>query len=274
MRHIAVRGVRYQVEIRGTGPTLLFLHGFTGTAAGWAGVVEELPPGLRTVCIDLLGHGGTDAPLDPARYSMTESAWDVIALAEVLQLGRFHLVGYSMGGRLALHVALARPELLSSLVLMSASPGIADPVARRERRARDAELAQFILKEGVPAFVSRWEELPLFATEKRLPPDVREAVRGERLGQNPHGLANSLLGAGAGTQEYLLERLRELRIPTLLVAGALDDKYVQLAHAMADVLPAARVEVLADAGHAVHRERPQAVAHVPTEHLRDMEAIM
>src|SRR5690606_25253096 len=137
--------------------------------------------------------------------------------------------GYSLGGRLALHVALARPDILTSLVLVSASPGIADAADRAQRKARDAEWARFVLTRGVPAFVARWESLPLFATERELSPAERAAVRAERLSQRPHGLANSLLGAGAGAQEYLLERLGGVRVPTLVVAGARDVKYVALA---------------------------------------------
>lgn len=273
MSRIAVRGVHYHVQIRGEGPTVLFLHGFTGSAASWSGVIEHLPPGFRTVCVDLLGHGQSDAPVEPERYALTTAALDIAELVAALGTERVHLVGYSLGGRLALHVALASPELLNSLVLVSASPGIEDPAARENRRASDAELAHFILTEGVPSFVARWEKLPLFATERQLPLAVQQAVRAERLGQRPEGLANSLLGAGAGTQEYLLDRLASVRIPTLVIAGEMDSKYVRQAERMGDVLPNARVEILAGAGHAIHRERPAALARVLTEHLRDVEAI-
>ncbi len=273
MSLVAVRGVRYNVECRGQGPTVLFLHGFTGSAAGWAPVLEALPEGLRTVCVDLLGHGLSDAPHDPGRYALTEAALDIAELAERLALAPLHLVGYSLGGRLALHVALARPDILTSLVLVSASPGIADAADRAQRKASDAEWARFILTRGVPAFVARWESLPLFATERELSPAERAAVRAERLSQRPHGLANSLLGAGAGAQEYLLERLGGVRVPTLVVAGARDVKYVALAERLGAALPRARVEIVPGAGHAVHRERPAALARLVTQHLRDVEAV-
>lgn len=268
---VAVRGVRYRVAVDGRGPAVVLLHGFTGSLATWDAVVAALVPSFTAVRLDLLGHGGSDAPDDPARYSMEEAVADIGALADRLGLGRFHLVGYSFGGRVALHVALAMPERLRSLVLEGASPGIPSEPERAARRAADAELADFIEREGTAAFVARWEQLPLFATERALPDAVREAIRAERLAQRPRGLANSLRGAGAGSQAFLLPLLPSLTVPALLVAGALDAKYSEWARTMAAALPNARAAIVPEAGHAVHRERPEAFVQLLVEHLKTVE---
>lgn len=273
MSLIRVRGVHYHVKVQGKGPTVLFLHGFTGTASTWTAVQKGLPDRYRVVSVDLLGHGKSSAPDDPKRYALTECVQDLTELVDELGLGRVHLVGYSMGGRLALHMALARQHLLVSLVLVSASPGIADATTREARLQSDAQLARLILDKGVRSFVDYWESIPLFATEKQLPPDQREALRRERLSQRPQGLAGSLLGAGAGQQEYLMDALRTIGVPTLIVAGALDEKYVAFAHDMQRAMPNARKCIVPGTGHAVHRERPDVLAKLLSDHLQDLEGL-
>jgi 2-succinyl-6-hydroxy-2,4-cyclohexadiene-1-carboxylate synthase len=150
---------------------------------------------------------------------------------------------------------LAAPERLTALILESASPGIAGRNERKARAAGDDALADEILRDGIEAFVDRWQAQPLFASQVQLPPAVFERQRRQRLAANPLGLANSLRGMGAGRQEYLLPRLGELTMPVLLVAGALDERYAALARQMASQLPNATIEIIEDAGHAAHLER-------------------
>ncbi|HLT59300.1 MAG TPA: 2-succinyl-6-hydroxy-2,4-cyclohexadiene-1-carboxylate synthase [Limnochordales bacterium] len=255
---VAVHGVTYRVRAAGAGPPLLLLHGFTGTGLTWAPLMPALSQRFRAVAPDLLGHGETGAPLDPARYRMERCVADLLALLDALGIERCHVLGYSMGGRVALHLALAAPARVATLVLEGASPGIADPQEREARRRQDEALAAFIEREGVPAFVERWEKLPLFASQERLPPAVRAAVRAQRLQHTAVGLANSLRGMGAGAQEPLVDRLGSLAMPCLLVAGELDEKYRGLVAVMAERLPRAETAVVPGAGHNVHLERPEA----------------
>jgi 2-succinyl-6-hydroxy-2,4-cyclohexadiene-1-carboxylate synthase len=145
-------------------------------------------------------------------------------------------------------------------VLESASPGIDDAAERARRAASDAGLAGSIERGGVPAFVDAWEQLPLWASQRALPASARAALRAERLAQRAAGLANSLRGAGAGAEPSVLEQLSALAMPTLVVAGALDAKYVALAHQMAAAIPQAQLAIVPDAGHAVHLERPAELA--------------
>ena len=259
MSRIAVNGVRLNVEVRGEGPALLLLHGFTGSSATWAPHADAWP-GLCTVAVDLLGHGDSDCPPDADRYRMERCVEDLTALLDRLGIERAGVLGYSMGGRVALHLALSAPDRLWALVLESASPGIEDAAEREERLRSDAALAGALERDGVAAFVERWEAQPLFASQARLPAGVREELRRQRLRNDPGGLANSLRGMGAAAQEPVLARLGELGVPVLLIAGAEDEKYCALARRMAAALPCARLEMVPEAGHAVHVEQPEAFA--------------
>lgn len=256
MAFVDVNGVRLHVIEEGAGTPLLLLHGFTGTAAGWDQVAAALSSGWRTIRVDLLGHGLSSAPADPKRYSLPNAATDLVALLDKLEIKSCVVAGYSFGGRVALHLGLAAPERIRGLILESTSPGIADPKERDARRKADEALAQKLEQEGIASFVDYWENLPLFATQKSLSQDVQAAVRRERLEQSPLGLANSLRGAGAATQEDLFPRLAELAMPVFLIAGRLDEKYCRIAGAMHEVLPDSQLCIVEEAGHNVHLERP------------------
>ena len=165
---LAVNGVTYHLEVQGRGPAVLFLHGFTGSVATWAPHLGALEA-FTTLRLDFLGHGASDAPSDMRRYGMAGCIDDILSLLERLGIRRFAVAGYSMGGRVAMRIALRSPERVWALVLESASPGIAEAAERRARARRDSALAQRIRKEGVTAFVNHWQSIPLFASQSRLP---------------------------------------------------------------------------------------------------------
>jgi 2-succinyl-6-hydroxy-2,4-cyclohexadiene-1-carboxylate synthase len=269
---IPVRGVSLNVEGAGDGPPLVLLHGFTGRAATWRPVVDSLGAGRRTVAVDLLGHGDADAPADPARYRMEECVADLIAVLDALDLARIDLLGYSMGGRVALHLAAAAPERVRALVLESGSPGLADPAERAARIRADEQLADRIEREGVAAFVRYWETLPLFASQLALPTAVRERLHQQRLDNRPQGLANSLRGLGTGRQASLWDRLVAIQTPMLLTVGALDPKYCDLARRMGALAPRAQVVIVPGAGHNVHLEQPAAFAAAVRDFLAAPES--
>jgi 2-succinyl-6-hydroxy-2,4-cyclohexadiene-1-carboxylate synthase len=246
--------------------TLVLLHGFTGSAAGWVRHLAHFTEqGLRVIAIDMLGHGAAEAPDDPARYAIERCSEDIVTLLHQVGVsaGVADLVGYSMGGRIALFTALS--GFFRRLILESASPGIADPAERATRRAADDALAARIEAGGVPAFVEEWERLPLFASQRALPETLRASLHQQRLRNTPRGLANSLRGVGTGTQPALFDRLAELTLPVLLIAGALDAKFTTLARQMAAALPQAEVQIVPDAGHTVHLEQPAAFDALVTE---------
>jgi 2-succinyl-6-hydroxy-2,4-cyclohexadiene-1-carboxylate synthase len=217
---------------------------------------------FSTIAIDLPGHGRSSAPSDPARYALPRFADDLAAVLDALHVDRAAVLGYSLGARAALHFALAHPARVSALILESASPGIDDPAERAARVASDAALADAIERDGVRAFVDRWEQLPLWASQAGLSTDARGRLRAQRLASDPHGLANSLRGAGAGAEPSVVDRLAALEMPTMFIAGALDPKYVALGRRLASAIPGARLEIVADAGHNVHLERPAAFAEL------------
>ncbi len=254
-----VRGVRYAVRTAGDGHPLLLLHGFAGSSALWAPLVPALVArDWQVIAPDLLGHGESDAPDDPARYAAHEQVADLLALMDTLGLAQCTLLGYSMGGRLALQFALAHPERISALVLESTTPGIADPAERATRQQADEELARAIVQRGMAWFADYWEQLPLFASRQSLPHAVRALLRQQWLAQPAHGLAASLRGFGTGAMPAVWDHLPALRPPTLVIAGALDPKYVAIGRTMAARIPQNRFVVVPQAGHTVHLEQPEA----------------
>lgn len=255
MPKLSINGLNYHYHQWGNGAPLVMLHGFTGSGANWSHIAEALD--YHTIAPDIIGHGLTDAPSDPARYHIEQTAADIVGLIEQLELKRVRLLGYSMGGRLALYIALNYPKKVERLILESCSPGLASEAERAQRRTQDETLAERIEREGIRAFVTLWENLPLFETRKRLSPDIQAQVRERRLQNRVVGLANSLRGIGTGVQPSLWDTLPRLRIPVTLVTGALDQKYDQIARAMAEKIPHVRHVVIPDAGHTTHLEQPE-----------------
>jgi 2-succinyl-6-hydroxy-2,4-cyclohexadiene-1-carboxylate synthase len=259
-KHISVNSVFYNVEERGSReyPPLVLLHGFTGSAASWGrhlDVFEEA--GFRVIALDMLGHGKSAAPVDPYRYDIREYQADILTLLIEMDVHAEEavLLGYSMGGRIALYTAFS--GFFRGLVLESASPGIKDPIERKERVKSDEQLAERIERDGIEAFVDYWESLPLFASVRRLPEKERQALHAQRLKNSPVGLANSLRGVGTGMQPDMCEQLHKLDYPTLLITGILDSKFTNIAQEMVQVLPDAQLHVVPDAGHIVHLEQPK-----------------
>lgn len=232
-------------------PTRVVLaHGFTQTARSWAdfeALLAERLDAVETVAVDLPGHGECIAPPDADLWSAAEHLVDLGGTA--------HYVGYSMGGRVALHAALLAPDRVRSLVLIGATAGIDDANERATRRHADERLADRIEAIGVEAFVDEWLTKPLFAGL-----DARSARRDDRLRNTAAGLAASLRSTGTGTQEPLWDRLGEITRPVLVVAGEHDAKFRALGERLADGLPHATFEVIAGAGHTVHLEQPAATA--------------
>lgn len=251
---LTVNDVTYHVEMQGSGPAVFFLHGFTGSCETWTPHLAALK-GFTTVGIDFLGHGNSDAPTHGQRYTMKFCIDDILAIQNRLGIKRCAIVGYSMGGRVAMRVALQAPERLWALVLESTSPGMTNPNERKARIRQDSILADQIRKEGVVAFVNDWQALPLFASQSSLPKTIQQALQEQRLKHTADGLANSLFGLGAGQQDSILQSLQSLHLPVLLLAGVLDTKYCKLAHKMAAMLPQCQVHIVQNAGHAIHLEQ-------------------
>lgn len=267
MPFIEMNNVRYHYELAGRGAPLLLLHGFTGSGANWQAHTPVLAAQFQVLAVDLMGHGQTDAPEDLNRYSMEHTADDLINLCDAVFTQPIHLLGYSMGGRLALYLALHYPQHVRSLILESASPGLADAGARQARMQQDEQLANRIEHDGIEAFVDYWERIPLFTSQRNLPDAIRQRLREQRLQNSPRGLANSLRGMGTGVQPPLWDQLPNLDMPTLLMAGELDTKFVEIARQMQVAIPSAQLALVPGAGHTIHLEAPDVYQHLLLQFL-------
>lgn len=276
-----VDGLPWAVRVAGHGHPVLLLHGLTGSGLSWTGLAG-LGDRFRAIVPDLPGHGGTgwepdddarrsgggaagSVPADAVaaapprdtrpRASVERTADDLAALVRRLGAERVHVVGYSLGARIALRLAVARPEVVGRLVLEAPSAGLADAEARAARAEADAERARLAVAEGIEAFAAAWEAEPVLAGEAALPAPVRARQAAIRRANDPLGIAASLVHAGQGAMEPLHARLGEVRAPTLVVVGDADPARAR-AEEVAAGIPGARLAVVAGAGHAPHLERP------------------
>lgn len=229
----------------GTGPRIVLVHGFTQTRRCWGPEATDLARDHEVIRVDAPGHGQSSDVLAGLRTGGR-------LIAD--QGGEATYLGYSMGARFCLHLALSNPELVRGLVLLGGTAGIEDPTERAARRARDLATATRLREVGLSAFLAGWLDQPLFAS---LP--VERAFRDERLENTVEGLVSSLEQAGTGSQDPSWERLQRLAMPVLVLAGEHDEKFATLAERMADAIgPNATLALVPEAGHAAHLERPEA----------------
>jgi 2-succinyl-6-hydroxy-2,4-cyclohexadiene-1-carboxylate synthase len=224
---------------------VVLLHGFAATPRHWDRVLAELPPGMfEPLALDL-------ADADPTTPA------GVCELVRAATDSSFVLAGYSMGGRLALHAALAMPERVERLVLVSSSAGIEDDGARIARAAADELLAAQIEHDPIESFVERWRAVPLFAED---PQWVQAEVAEDERRCAPAALAASLRGLGAAAMAPMWDRLGELRMPVAILAGARDHAYAQAGRRLADAISGSSFELVDGAGHRLALEAPDVVA--------------
>lgn len=245
-------------ERDGSGPRVVLLHGFGQTGRCWGPLAPALAARHEVLRLDAPGHGGSSAvaaDLPTTGRLVAESAGAAVVL------------GYSMGARMALHVATEAPDAVQALVLVGGTPGIDDDAERAERHAADRELARRIRDEGVDAFVERWLALPMFAG---LPPEGRFET--ERRRNTAEGLATSLELAGTGAQQPLWDALPAIDVPVLVVAGEDDRRYADIAaRTAATIGDNARTALVAGAGHSAHLERPAAFTELLLGWLEGLE---
>lgn len=252
-----INGVRYHVDTWGMGFPLLLLHGFTGNSEGWKEFAPFWKDHSKTIALDIIGHGKSGSPPDIGQYQIEESAAVINSLLEKMGIRKIDVLGYSMGGRLALTFAVNYPEKVRKLILESASPGLRTEAERHERRIQDKKLSEKIRQEGIKNFIDYWENIPLFQSQKSLPEKIRTKIRSQRLANSIDGLANSLNGMGTGVQPSWWDELAHLEMPVLLITGNLDQKFCRIAEEMSKILPNVKWKTAEDAGHAIHVEKPE-----------------
>lgn len=240
----------------GVGPRVVLVHGFTQTLRSWRQVADRLTADHRVVSVDLPGHGGSG-----------ELRGDLTTTAAALGTagGRATYVGYSMGGRVVLRLALDRPDLVERMVLIGATAGIDSPSDRKARRVADERLASAIEQDGVPRFLVGWLSQPIFAGLS-----VNEEDRQARLTNSAPGLATSLRDSGTGTMDPpWWDELPRIRCPTRIIAGERDAKFTDLGRRMAGLIADADLVVVAGVGHAAQLEAPEAVAELVRDFMRN-----
>ncbi|MCE9623355.1 MAG: alpha/beta fold hydrolase [Actinomycetia bacterium] len=225
------------------GPKVVFLHGFTQTRNSWKPLAEQVAAaGNHTVVIDLPGHGDSGG----VRADLRRTADMVAAIG-----GPGTYVGYSLGGRAALHLALMYPHLTKSVVLIGATAGIADADERARRREADDVIETRMAEIGLDAFLREWVTQPLFSDLVVTDEDLADRRR-----NTVEGLTSSLRLAGSGAQTSLWPRLREINSPVLAIAGERDEKFAALAEQIAAAIPQGRALLVPNAGHAAHLQQP------------------
>lgn len=237
-------------------PAILLLHGFLGCKEDWEEIAVSLQTDFRVIGLDLPGHGES-LDLDGSSYSVSGVAHLVLQTLDYLKVPRCHLVGYSMGARIALYLAVHFPERFARVVIESGSAGLATEAEREARRSQDAKLAQKLRSIPLSKFLAEWYDQPLFHTIKR--DQARfEDLLGRRLKGHAAELALALGGLGTGSQPFLGSELAGLPHEILFAAGALDQKYTELAKGLGRLCAHGTAWVVPGAGHALHFEQPVA----------------
>lgn len=233
---------------------MLFLHGFMGGAKDWRDVSTGLDERFLGIAPDLPGHGAS-LGMPPDRYTMEGAARSVLDVLDEIGVDRATVIGYSMGGRLALYLALRHPDRCAGLFLESASPGLENAGDRAERRRADEGKAKRLESGDFREFLRDWYRQPLFAPLARDEDLLRRTIE-DKLRNDPAELARSLRGMGTGSQGSIWGELPKLRVPALAAAGELDEKFVGISHRMASLCPPMRLALVPGAGHNAHDEAP------------------
>lgn len=240
----------YNFDNTGNDETVLLLHGFLSDMTSMEIVARHLSGHFNILSVDLPGFGKT-----PGRgeYTMEDISRSLAGLVESLRLKPVHVIGYSMGGRVAVSFLVNHPDMVQSAVLESTSPGISDPAERRKRFQLDCERAERMSSDYV-SFINEWEQMGLFSTQNSMDTKLQESQRKNRLAQNPEGAANSLVRYGSGIQKSYWESLSSIVTPVLLIAGEKDGKFVSINREMEKLLQNTQFEIVPETGHNIHME--------------------
>ena len=255
--HFTMQGDRSQ-------PVVLFFHGFLGSCEDFDAIVPQLSDQFCCLRVDLPGHGQTQ--VSEESYTMANTAALIVHLLDRLNIVQCYLMGYSMGGRLALYLALQFPDRFPKAVLESASPGLRTEAERLARKQHDAKLADR-LEADFPEFLVDWYEQPLFRSFQQHP-NFEQLIQ-RRLKNRPSALAKSLRHLGTGAQSSLWNRLKIHQNPLLLLVGECDRKFISINQEMVNACKAAQLKIIPSTGHNIHVEDPQIFADCVRKFLQD-----
>jgi 2-succinyl-6-hydroxy-2,4-cyclohexadiene-1-carboxylate synthase len=254
---IKLRGIQYYFEQHQQNeelPHLVLLHGFLGSSESFNKIIPSLLPFCNPITVDLLGHGNTDGSEMHYRFATKEQTADIVKLISEQFRYPLFLHGYSMGGRLALQIALQRPDLIQGLVLESTTFGIENEQERQARQALDGQRADSLLG-NFDQFIDEWKKLPIFETNQ-LSEAQKAQVETIQRAQNPLWMSNSLLGFGTGSMPCSIEHLGLLNMPVQLMVGAKDQKFTNIMQAMHNRINSSDLKIFENANHRVHLDQP------------------
>ena len=238
-------------------PPIVFLHGFLGAGSDWGEIAAPLAEDYFCVCPDLPGHGANITRDFDAQLSIPQLALELRALCAALSLSAPIVVGYSLGGRVALAAAVRYPEIMQALMLESTSAGLDTEAERQARAATDDARAAVLLADGIAAFMRTWYAAPLFES-LQMRPQLLAKLQAARMCNDARWMSKVVSELSPGRAASVWAELPSVRLRTLLLAGALDVRYTESAQRMAAAMPNAICTVVADAGHNVHLEQPTA----------------
>lgn len=236
--------------------SILALHGFTGNGQDFQPLIQLTHNHLTWHTLDLPGHDPHN-PVNPTAYSLELYLDAIHATAQSYKLNQFALLGYSMGGRLALHYALRYPTSIKMLILIGSSPGIENPEARQQRFEQDHKLSKWILKNDIKPFIDFWMQTPLIRSQKNIPSSIFHPFLERKYQHSPIGLAATLEALSPGKIPSLWKEIKNIICPTFIIAGEKDLEYVAIGQKMSPLLQNARYFSVPNAGHCAHLENLQ-----------------
>lgn len=248
---------------------VLFLHGFTGSSEDWQFIFDKIPDEFFPFAIDLIGHGKTDSPHDKKFYSCLSLISQIKSIIEFFHFSKIVLVGYSMGGRVALSFAVKNHSNLVGLILESTTAGIENINERKSRVENDFILAENILQNGIENFIDYWFNTPLFKKLKTL--SSFDEIIQKRKKNNPIGLANTLFSFSTGLMSNHWEKLNSLEVPTLLITGEDDEKYTSINKKMNSLIKNSSHKILQNTSHNTHLEKPELFTNLVIEFLNKLK---
>jgi len=265
---IPVDGINISVEVftsETTEHSIIFIHGFSGSGRDWEHIISQLPKHICKVTIDLPGHGKSDSPEQLQYYEPVFLIKVINSVIDFFELKHIILAGYSMGGRVALTYAVNHHNKIEAMILESTTAGLKKESEQKARVILDEELSKRIEKNGIDDFVDYWTNLELFKSQKKLPAEIQQQIKNEKLKNNTTGLINSLHGFGTGKMIPVWEKLGLLKLPTLLITGAEDKKFTSINSEMVKLIPRAKHYIVENAGHNVHLEKPEVFVNLINE---------
>jgi len=259
--------VEHPKEIDKSKDYVLFLHGFTGCAEDWFPVFEQMPAKYNYIAMDVVGHGKSDVPGDPAKYNVEAIVNQIKFVKDHLTPNKVFLLGYSMGGRIALSFASAYPDDLKGLILESASAGIKNDEERQKRYEEDLKLAEFIETHTLEEFIEMWNDQELFNTQRRFSNDKLKKLKKKKASGSKIGYANSLKGFSTGIMPPVHDKLKKIPLKVLLITGDLDSKYTGINARLAKRFFKAKHKVVRNSGHSTHLEDPKRFIEIVLNYL-------